>query len=234
MSRGCGDRKEGGLYLVCELSPYGMPVEHFLIDPAVPWNGPGLRSPLIQKDAEGVNHLIMSVGHTYYPYVSDFVEEVRVMGISKRIPRTFDLSVLSPSSKLLLVHPMGVQQFSYCWSRAGYPVCPKEKIRERVPKGHKCLGDLWGLGLCRSYKKIHEVSAVDGSPYYREARTPSCTYRDYRPLYPLDDPLDGYSMGIFMRAPISSFHLVAKKGKLPSVLKNQAQKAGIPLEVKPK
>ena len=36
VERGCGEREPGGVYAECGLSPYGSPLEHFLIDPPMP------------------------------------------------------------------------------------------------------------------------------------------------------------------------------------------------------
>ncbi len=36
VERGCGEREQGGVYAECGLSPYGTPLEYFLIDPPRP------------------------------------------------------------------------------------------------------------------------------------------------------------------------------------------------------
>ncbi len=37
LERGCGMREKGGLYACCGTSPFGKPVEEFLIDPPLPF-----------------------------------------------------------------------------------------------------------------------------------------------------------------------------------------------------
>src|SRR5207249_1575411 len=113
--RGCGTRKEGGLYLVVPMSKDGKPIEYFLVDPAIPWTGGTLRAPqMFRLPDDEVKHVIMGVGETYYPFVCDFIEETRVMGISKRVPLSIDLADLIPGeSRLLLMHPNSIPEFPY-------------------------------------------------------------------------------------------------------------------------
>lgn len=111
--RGCGERVQGGLYISVPSGYYGMSIEHFLVDPPVRWDGGQVRAPMLIPQ-DGVNHVLLGIGREFYPFVPDFVEEARVMGISKRIPFTFDLTTLkpptddTPASGLLLVHPRAI------------------------------------------------------------------------------------------------------------------------------
>jgi len=41
MVRGCGRRVPGGTYLVCSTSPFGLPVEYFVVDPDDPHSSKG-------------------------------------------------------------------------------------------------------------------------------------------------------------------------------------------------
>ena len=117
--RGCGERTPGGVYVESGLSPYGRPLEEFLIDPPLPVP-PGLdlihKPQLWQRtlptgeiacDADGqpIVDLLIWVGSEYYPYCPDFVEEVRRFGASRRLNPNLDLSRLSRASRMILVHP---------------------------------------------------------------------------------------------------------------------------------
>jgi hypothetical protein len=105
--RGCGTRSKGGIYLECPLSPYGLPLEHFLCDPPVLIDVQQFGiTPVGVKlmERNGVWHIVDWVGSTHYPNVADFVEEVRNFGLSRRLPQTLDFKKLTPDSRILLVH----------------------------------------------------------------------------------------------------------------------------------
>jgi len=135
VERGCGLRAENALYAVCGTSPYGKPIEHFLVDPPTEWRGGRLRAPMLVADKRGVNHILLGVGARYYPFVPDFVEEVRRLGASKRIPDDFDLTKLTPGrSKMVLIHPRAIPQFKFNVKT----VCPKKIVTD-----HLCINALW-------------------------------------------------------------------------------------------
>ncbi len=107
--RGCGSRKEGGVYLECGLAVGGRPIEDFIFDPPldeerlpIEWLKPSRTPQLFER--EGVNHVVIWVGEDFYPNVFDFIEETRVAGASRRVPKTFDFSKLTASSRMYFVH----------------------------------------------------------------------------------------------------------------------------------
>ena len=108
--RGCGYRQPGGAYLAVPLGPEGRPVEDFLVDPPVVVEGDqhhalGLSAvgvTLVERD--GTTHVFDIVGREHYPTVAEFVDEVRRLGVSRRISRTADFSRLSADSRLVLLH----------------------------------------------------------------------------------------------------------------------------------
>ncbi len=105
--RGCGRRKEGGIYAECGLSEHGLPVEHFLVDPPLPVDADalGLTSIGVKLvEVAGVWHIFDIVGAEHYANLADFVEEVRVMGASRRLAKTLDFAKLTADSKLVLLH----------------------------------------------------------------------------------------------------------------------------------
>jgi len=119
VERGCGDREPGGVYAESGLSPYGRPLEEFLLDPpiAVPdgldlINKPQLwqrtvaaGEPVCDADGCPVYDLLIWVGQEHYPYCPDFIEELRRYGASRRLNPNLDLSLLSRTSRMILVHP---------------------------------------------------------------------------------------------------------------------------------
>ncbi len=108
VTRGCGTRQEGGLYLECGTSPgRGRPLEFFLADPPVPMTcATKVGVELIERG--GVVHILDWVGEQHYPAATDFLEEGRVLGFSRRISSTLNLSRLTAESRILVVHARGL------------------------------------------------------------------------------------------------------------------------------
>ena len=105
--RGCGDRKKGGIYAECGMSDVGKPLEDFLVDP------PALVAPdelglapvgMRPFKADDRVHLLDWVGEQHYPNVADFLEEVRRMGLSRRMGPGMPFGRLTAGSTILLVH----------------------------------------------------------------------------------------------------------------------------------
>lgn len=111
--RGCGTRIQGGIYAEVRLSPYGQPLEHFLLCPPKPIDPERMRlSPIgvqiIKDDRTGLVHVLDWIGSTHYPNVADFVEETRRHGVSRRLAKTTPFELLTPGSRLLLVHERAI------------------------------------------------------------------------------------------------------------------------------
>lgn len=106
--RGCGTRQEGELYLECGTRPgRGRPLEFFLADPPVPMTcDTKVGVELIERGS--VVHIVDWVGEQHYPAATDFLEEGRVLGFSRRISNTLDLSRLTAESRILVVHARGL------------------------------------------------------------------------------------------------------------------------------
>ena len=105
--RRCGVRQPGAAYLALPLAPGGRPVEEFLVDPpqVVSRDSLGLSAigvTLVER--EGVTHVLDIVGREHYPTVASFIEELRRMGVSRRISRNVDFARLGADSRLVLLH----------------------------------------------------------------------------------------------------------------------------------
>ena len=228
IKRGCGYRAEDSLYVCLNESPFGKPIEYFLIDPVVLWKGANpLRGFMIVEDGEEINHLVMGYGKTYYPFIPDVVEEARLLGVSKKVSRDFDPSTLTfGKSKLLFMHPRGIPQFLY---RLPMHICPKNN-----KKPHNCIGNLWQLSTASSIKPYHQVTEIEFMKF-RGAKisTPSTTYEVY---FPLEHPIwkqQRYEPALFLQFPSFHFEYVNKEKKCPNDIKRTIKKAGFKLEVLP-
>ena len=136
--RGCGDREPGGVYAESGLSPWGRPLEEFLIDPPLPIpegldlvNKPQTWQRMLPSgepalDGEGlpIFDLLIWVGQEHYPYAPDYLEETRRFGASRRLNPNLNLSLLSRSSRMILAHP---QALNTAWQTQRPPqTCKKE------------------------------------------------------------------------------------------------------------
>jgi hypothetical protein len=108
--RRCGSRQAGGVYLEVPLSKYGLPLEDFLCDPAIRIPDElelSTRGMILRTHEDGSQILYDWVGANNYPNVLDFVEEIRHLGLSRRIQSNFDFSQLNGKTKYCAVHPRG-------------------------------------------------------------------------------------------------------------------------------
>lgn len=153
VKRGCGYRKAGGIYLTCPLSRYGMPLEHFLIDPPIhevdvdgemvpikeAWRLSSvgvtiMQIPALTPDTPETYHVVDIIGAEYYPNAADFLEEVRNFGLSRRISKNADFHKLTRGSRIVVAHPAGhIDQYNEYYEREPvfaqdeYP-CPKPHL----------------------------------------------------------------------------------------------------------
>lgn len=111
--RACGTRIAGGIYLVVPTGKKGFPLEAFLVDPPRPVDpetiglAPQGVSLVIDPHDPEVWHVVDWVGTAHYPNATDFLEEARRHGVSRRAQATLPFSQIGPKSRLLIVHPRG-------------------------------------------------------------------------------------------------------------------------------
>ena len=212
VTRGCGKRLAGGLYLEVGLSPFGKPLEDFLLDPPMPLPVEELGiSPVgmhfITPPGEREPAVFDWIGSEHYPNVADVVEEWRhcmrvgVNPVSRRISRATDFAQIQPGTKLVEIHARAcivnhAELEAAAAAHAGelsiaWPECPTHKISHRVsppasPAGgaEQCIR-LWWEDVQGG--RVGPDTLGDGRAVLREVG--ETTYRarrlprDFRPRY---------------------------------------------------
>ena len=208
MNRGCGKRKPGGVYICTKLSAHGVPLEEFIIDSPRLYEGETFRVPIIfEKD--GMNHLLFWVGKEFYPFPSDFIEEVRRFGASKRVPVDFPIHRLSAGSLMFFVHALAIIHNYDVLPPP--PSCPK-RLDSHLRNEIYCLGHSYQIAPanCEGRRKI-------GDTVYHV--TPATA----------DVPLD-FAPGIFLRLPVTDIdHVLYKDGKADPRIMERESEVKIPL-----
>ena len=208
MNRGCGKRKAGGVYICTKLSPHGVPLEEFIIDPPESYGGEKFRVPII-LEKNGMNHLLFWVGKEFYPYPSDFIEEVRRFGASKRVPVEFPIQKLSVGSLMFFMHPLAIIKDHKVLPPP--PRCPKH-LKSHLNNETYCLGHSYQVAPAN-----HEGRRQIGDTVY-----------DVKPVGS-DAPLE-FAPGIFLRLPITDIdHVVHKDGRPDPRVAERASEVTIPL-----
>ncbi len=208
MTRGCGKRKPGGVYICTKLSTHGAPLEEFIIDPPGAYEGEKFRVPII-FEKNGMNHLLFWVGKEFYPFPSDFIEEVRRFGASKRVPVEFPIQKLSAGSLMFFVHSLAIIKNHDVLPPP--PLCPKH-LESHLSNETYCLG--------HSY----QVAAAN----YEGRRTVGDTVYDVKPAQ-TELSLE-FEPGMFLRLPVTDIdHVVYKDGKPDPRVQEKASEVKIPL-----
>lgn len=219
MKRACGDsRIENGLYMCVDVSPYGKDISYFLLDPTKPCDLRPFRTPIIVEGKEH-NDIAVYVGKQFYPFVPDFVEESRVMGLSRRIPKNFPFERLTPyKSRMFFVHERAIPMFDYHIERS----CPRKK-KHSGKCGDTCVFDLWHLSALEKIKEKHEVSLLDED--HVVVTTPSVKYSVNIPEKPQlnleQKKTYKYHIGFFACFFVGHLEYVNKEKKIPENLKKR-------------
>ncbi len=240
VERGCGEREPGGVYAECGLSPYGSPLEHFLIDPPMPLpEGVDLiNKPQIWEDpVSGLCHLLIWIGEEYYPYCSDYIEETRRYGASRRLNPNLDLFRLSRGSSMILAHPRAMNTL---WGEQVLPAVCHKHIEQHdlaslaklqlgpAEKAGPCLFKLWDLIPREAATEVMEVEAtIDG-----EALRPICLRQIGSAIYqysPTGESAEGLQPALFAALPISGFALIQyADGSVNERAKARLQESDLP------
>ena len=234
VERGCGERKDDGVYACTGMDREGSPVEDFVIDPAIQWAGGPFRAPkLIPDPGEGgVFHLAIWAGQEYYPWPSDFVEEVRIAGVSRRIPKGFPLERLTAGkSKMFFVHARVRPQFSY-------EIREESRSRgrcKRIDHGDGiCTFALWDLSALEHVPERHALSKAGENLV--DVNCPSFRYQVWAPYMPTPgtsvservlSPAQRFESGIFAAFWLTHLEHVRPDPETQEKVQNGASRAGL-------
>lgn len=204
MTRGCGKRQSGGVYIEVGTSGdgEGYPVEHFLTDPPVEVPQTldiGARGvQLIERG--GVWHVLDWVGEDSYPNVADLIEEVRRFGLSRRAQKTLEFGKLTKDSRILLIHRKAVVENVAEWgSQLSKLPCPKAACGCAVcataaNRDHGCAKVWWldiedGVAVDQIGEEVSAVRRSCGDTEYRGWACPSASPPRYRAGFFLSLPV---------------------------------------------
>jgi hypothetical protein len=231
----------GGVYLETLLGNGGLPVEAFLIEDPIKadLNALGASSLGVSmlKTKDGAWNVLDWIGEQHYPNVADFVEEVRAMGLSRRISRNLDFSKLTPASRVLTVHRKAfVENWRTFYDDDNPMLQPKETPASerfekwRCPKGRHghekgvchedgcCIGAWW-----------HDI--VGGQPIIEGSRRVerTCGSTVYQAISP--EHSGTYSAAIFAAFPISRIAVIRDPEGSHAVAMDKASRAHVPLSL---
>lgn len=226
--RGCGKRQRGGIYIEAgrctgPITKRCRPVWDFLVDPPIPSARLGIpnRGVMIRErpDGSGIFDVYDRVGEEFYPNAADFVEEVRRMGLSRRIGQNADFGKLTRDSVILLAHPRAIlnnhEALKFAlWDELGeYPnvpikACPcgnqdhnRVALRQAMIPGSEMCVRLWYETIVRGEESFDPAKP----PRTVERRMPSFAYEGRRAP-------EGFSPewaeGIFMKYRIANLTVV--------------------------
>jgi hypothetical protein len=236
VTRGCGTRVKGGVYMECGTSPTGEPLERFIVDPplAIDTEALGI-SPVgvTLHEVRGVTHVFDWIGSSHYPNVADFVEEARRFGASRRLPKNLDFSRLTAQSRMVLVHAR-----AFIENHRAYATIEPDDVRgcPSAKHGHdgaEMCARLWWQDLAldgttgfESMALAHEVP----DPQRMVSRDmPSFRYKGWRrpaEITPVHLP------AIFLSLPINRLVVIrSEDGSHEETAKRIEDAAGLPVDV---
>lgn len=215
--RECGPgRQEGHIYAECGLSPHGVPLERFLIDLPIPVDPRHLSlssQGVTFVERQGTWHVVDVIGESHYTYPSDFIEEARAIGVSRKLPRTGKFSRLTRGSTLILIHPWGrvTNSLQLASFTPGF-ACP-------CGHGHSATDP------CAGYHWSAAEANVPGTLKRRLKRT---TY-EVRPLSSGAPALE-FTSAYILRVPISNLSVIRNRdGSVNRQSRAMANQARLPI-----
>jgi len=247
--RCCGKREEESVYVCCGTSPWGKPIEDYIVDPARLWTEGFQRGVKILPRDDSVNDLVIFVGKSFYPSPWDFVEETRGYGASRKVIPTLPFDKLTPGvSNMVFAHSRAIPIFIYtCDREAPLAYCHrfegdlesweatkldawKEAGAGHHPDESSCtfaLRDLTHL-IGSKMVKLHE----DGKNF--DVELPAFTYRGkvldaYDENYHDDSKFD-WAVGVFLILPLTHVEFCRKENVKVA---NKIRDAGFDVEVLP-
>ena len=207
--RACGKRLAAGVYAETRLSPFGEPVETFILCPPKPidiaaWGLAPRGAKLVE--IEGVWHPPLHRGWHVFDIVSktdyqvaDYIEETRCKGASRRLSSKLDFSKLSEASRLVLIHERAIIENTTAYPQPPAVCCPRDIHQEQLDE--MCAGLWW-----HDFRPDELQSDTDG--LLRHIRTiPGGVSYIAHPRPEGVEPI--YHHGIFMSLPITNLAVIA-------------------------
>lgn len=106
LRRGCGERQPGGIYLEFPIGPGGHPLEDFILCPPHPVDPAWGVTPIATRQFD--TFIFDWIGSAHWPNVADYLEEVRRFGVSARLPRNLDFSIITQRTVFCPIHNRGL------------------------------------------------------------------------------------------------------------------------------
>jgi hypothetical protein len=217
--RGCGTRKAGHCYICCGSSVNGRPIEYFILDPMIPYSWEWQRGyKLFEKD--GITHVFIFIGESFYKSLWDYVEETRLYGASRRVSDNFPFERLTAGqSKMVFLHRKGIPKFEFVLDReAPLQDCKivdeyKEHWAGYHPKDETvCTFSHKDLSLFLHNPK--DIELADDARCF-QVNMPSFSYEGISPQWvSVDQSLirkdDNWQIGAFLALPISHIEIPYK------------------------
>jgi hypothetical protein len=72
-------------------------------------------------ELDGVTHILDWIGEEHYEYPADFIEEIRMFGLSRRLPKTLDFSRLGPQTRIICIHARATITNRFDWTQEDVP-----------------------------------------------------------------------------------------------------------------
>lgn len=236
--RGCGAKRQpGGMYLEVSLSEHGKPLAFFLCDPAIVLTREQVNAiPRVgmQLVNDGTHtHVLDWVGETHYPYVTDFLEEGRRMGFSRRLNQLVDVSALGPGSLIYFVHSRAALANWREWHGHQYltgldQLCPRLGVSgDRVHLGpdvtEQCVRHLWAAP---PHDRQDDLPGGGGGSVWTR-RFVNFEYRVFPPAKALASP---WMPAIIARFPITNLTIIsADDGSHERLLKRVRERSRLPV-----
>lgn len=243
MTRGCGELAHDALYHYWPLGRNGIPIRLLTLCPiwvldrvklGISYQGVTLLPrldiagiPETTSNGKPIVDIYDIVGRKHYPYKTDFYEEGKAQGFSRRWPTNVDVSLLTP----------GISVHYLCTDAAAYEINVAENIRDEVNACglHVCFKGVWEHKLpfddkfydtCTAewYHEIparecHQSPPAPGLYRYTKGASPYLVHP--RQLEPK------WRFGAFMALPIGTFMATTPRGS--DTLSEKIQKPVIKL-----
>ena len=216
IARGCGDaRTAGAVYLESGLSASGrLELEHFLVDPPVAYQTDQKIGVDFVQDKSGTWHVIDWVGEQHYPYPSDFLEEGRRHGFSRKISRNSQFDKLTADSRLVFVHPRAI----VANAPDIHPYLPEHRIKHHCANyarsgddAHIHAPDISCTRLWYALAPANNTRVTNDGMLIPERQVSKDTAYVVEPL-PFDAPEPVFKSGIIAKLPITNISVIRSPG----------------------